>query len=61
MVGLDSLCSLWLGHLPSLASPARFTLSHGFIECYTQVQKLTLAYRECSYAEELFTTLVLSL
>ena len=38
-VGLDrspspgSLSSHWLGHLPSLASPARFACSQGCIEC----------------------------
>ena len=32
-----SLRSNWLGHLPSLASPARFACSKGFIECYTNI------------------------
>ena len=30
------LCSHWLGHLPSLASPTCFARSHGFIECYME-------------------------
>ena len=30
------LCLHWLGHLPSLASLARFAYSQGFIECFTE-------------------------
>ena len=35
----SSLHLHWLGHLPSLASPALFTRSHGLIEYYTNISK----------------------
>ena len=48
-VGLDrspspgSLRSHWLGHLPSLASPARFGRSKSFIECYRNIIKSSIS------------------
>ena len=34
----------WLGHLPSLNSPAPFVHSHSLIECYTRLSKSSEYY-----------------
>ena len=37
----------WLGHLPSLASQARFARSQGLLECYTSVSKSVEYIKVC--------------